>query len=1065
MALVISLMTSLAVPTLADTTTGNISGTVTANGQPVANVSVTAVAPAGRATSRTDAKGFFSLVGLSPDTYSVIFTAPTYGDVTVNGVTVNATQTTSVNQVLQTRLKSIGSTTSRATGVSAFQPQQPTDTYSINAAQIQTALGKPHGTSETSLLVSLPGATFDSSGYPVIRGGRENEEGFQFEGIDYTDAFTSQFVNGLNLNGVQSFQLTPGAGDASVGNAGTGQINITVKRGSRPAFGSAEQDIGTPSFNHQFAAEYGFATPNGRISDYFSFTGQGNGYTYGNHLNNLEEIGRPSSTYYRKVRDFINNAVFKFGKDNSQSVQLLYQNQANTFYTGANFPDPGWRTNDPVFDFYANFYTGLSKSAIDQIVGYEYGQTSLVGSRGRPLRTENQPNETMKLQYSNAIDASTFFTAKFYKVNATAIFDIPYNNSAAYGPGSVGDTYSMQGGQRTGVAVDLTKQLGTKHLLGFGGRYEFLHPIDSYNSSTLGFFDYVFGGAGSGANTFSEVYDFLPSNNPSCVSLVAAFGINPCGYLNGSQTFLGGNTTNYFPGGVPRLPNYDQSPTANRHDYAYYISDQFQATDKLKINLGLRVDGTKYEIPGLTDGAYLPASGNGYSSAYYLPTAVKFDAAGNPIASGDVLTDPGNATRRPSALQPRFGLAYQFTPRDAVTFSYGRSVQLPAIAFVDNRTPSAAYAPFNSIPANAAVCGPTGDRACRSYGDQLFWENQNTSAGIPVTAAKATTFLNLDASYQHDFGRGLSVKMTPFYRRGYDVTALVATQKIINGVPVADANGTPVLNPSVTTNLGISRTTGLEFYLTKTAAYGLSGSLSMTYINEFSNVVPTTGGEDFFPSIPPPSLALGNQYRVGFLSPFNAVASVQYKWHNGFRINPIVNYDHGYPYGSGLLTAFAYRGNNYNLPQTNNTVPAALGGTAAATQYVDPANPGTIFAPNVAATRGTPEGNSAGGNLTKARIATSVSFEYNKPGTRNTLGVLVGNLFNQYYTQPTLNGRYQPVATGISGPLSGTSSNTPRFGPNLGYVNYGPIRNFNQPYLLTPNGTPRSFRFYYQYAF
>ena len=1055
MALAIVLTASLTVPTLADTTSGNIIGQVTSNGQPVSGVAVTAVAPSGRYSARTDAKGSFSILGVQPDTYTVTFTVNGYNDATVNGVTVNAAQTTSVNQPITSALKTIGSTTSRSTGISAFQPQQPTDTYSVNSAQINTLLGKPHATSEADLLVSLPGASLDRLGYPVLRGGRENDEGFQFEGIDYTDAFTSQFVNALAINGVQNFQLTPGAGDASVGNAGTGQINITVKRGARPAFASFEGDLLAPTYLHQFAGEYGFATPNGRFSNYISFTGSNQGEQQGRLHQNLLAIGQVQPRSYEREDDLINNAVWKFGKDNHQTLQFLIQNQRNTFRFDNTFQGPVfYRTNDPLFLLFATGQSGLTAPEIQRIVGLGYHQSTPVQLLDRPGSVVNEPNSTFKLQYSNSLNASTYFTVKAYKVNATAIFDNPFDDpGAAYAPGFPGDVFSLQGGQRSGTAFDLTKQLGSRHLLGLGAKYEFVHPIDTFQDNTIGFFSTF----GSG-----EVYDFLSNNpsspryGPSCATtLAAAFGANPCGYLDA-----------FFPNGAPRIPSYNQSPTANRHDLAWYVSDQFQATDKLKINLGLRFDGTSFDIPRLTDGAFLPASGNGYSSAYYFPTATRFDAAGNPVAAGDRLTDGGNAARRPSALQPRFGVAYQFTPHDSVTFSYGRSVELPAISFVDARTPRAPLAPFAGIPATANVCGPTGDRACRDYADQLFWDIQNPNAGVPVTAVKAETFNNFDASYQHDFGHGLAVKINPFYRRGYDVYALAATAKIVNGQPVFDGNGTPQLNPATTTNLGSQRTTGVEFYLTKTAVYGLSGSLSMTYLNEFSNVVPTSVNEDFFPSVDPASLALGNQYRAGFISPFSATAAVQYKWRSGWRLNPIISFNRGYPYGSGLLTAGLFGGTYANVPNTNVTNSVATGGSPGAPSYVDPANPGVVFHPNVAAGRGTPEGNSAGQYLTAPRINTDVSLEYNRPGTRSTFGTLVTNLFNNVYSLPSLNGRYQPVATGISGPKSGSTSFAANsaFGPNYGFLNYSPLRSPTQPYLITPSRQPTEFRFYYQYA-
>ena len=84
---------------------------------------------------------------------------------------------------------------------------------------------------------AVPGASLDSSGYPTIRGGRENEQGFQFEGIPYTDAFTNQFVVTLATPafGLLSVQLTPGAGSAAFGNNGTGSLNLISRKGSYPA--------------------------------------------------------------------------------------------------------------------------------------------------------------------------------------------------------------------------------------------------------------------------------------------------------------------------------------------------------------------------------------------------------------------------------------------------------------------------------------------------------------------------------------------------------------------------------------------------------------------------------------------------------------------------------------------------------------------------------------------------------------------------------------------------------------------------------------------------------------
>ncbi len=1044
MALAIVLLASVALPALADTTTGNLSGTVIgSDGHPIPNVAVRAVAPSATYSTKTDEKGFFSVVGVVPDTYTVTMKpAGRFNSVTITGVTVNPLLTTTVNQTLAAQLQTIGSTTSRSSGISAFQPQQPVDTYSINANQITTALGKPHATSEASLLLSLPGAQLDRSGSIVIRGGRENDIGFQFEGIDYTDAFTSQFVNSLRINGVSNFQLTPGAGDATVGNAGTGQVNANVKRGARPAFGSFEQDVAGPLFNHQFAGEYGWATPTGRLSMFTALTGSNDNRDPGRRGVDLNVLGVTQPTTLVTGRDLVGNIVYKFGRDSAQSLQLFYQNQQIDFYARNNFPQNTFRVGNQEW---INAFAGLGipfNAAAQAITPLEYGQTGIGQLLNRPPIGQNQPNDTFKLQYSNSLNTSTFVTAKLYKVNSVVPFDQPYSGTN-FTLGATGDIYELQGGRRVGGALDFTRQLGTKHLLAVGGRYEFLQPVFTANSAGLGLL---------GSALFSNIFDFLP--------------VGACANCNG---YLAAR----FPGGiVPRIPNFDEAPITTRHDYGVYVNDQFQVTDKFKINMGLRLDGTKLNYPSTTAGGFVtgnPACATtsaatlaacGYTSGFFQPQTVS--VVGGQLV--ETFQDVGGLNRI-SAPEPRLAFAYQFSPRDSFTTSYGRSVQLPSIALIDNLTPRSAFAPFVGIAAKRNVCGVTGDRICRDYADELYWEYQDQLGGVPLQPDKPSTFTNVDASYQHDFGKGISMKVAPFYRRGYDVFARTQSQRFLNGVPLLNAAGAPQLNPAIGSNLGINRTTGAELYITKTANYGFSGTLSLTYVNEFSNVVPTTSREDFFPTIPPASLALGNVYRVGFLSPLTGTLAVQYKTRSGWRINPIVGFDNGFPYGSGLLTSFTLNGVNINVPNTNVTSPAGLGGTTGAVQYVDPVNPGTVFAPHVVATRGTPEKNAAGGVLTAPRInVANLDFEYNRPGSRNTFGLLITNLFNQIYGEPALNTRYQPLATGISGVKSGSLAvaQTPSLGPNFGDLNFGPVRFGQYPYLLTPSGTPTQFRLYYQ---
>src|ERR1700680_2084887 len=74
-------------------TTGSISGTVMdQNGAPVAGVRGTAASASQHASVTSDAKGFYSVLNLSPDTYTVTASKTGYDPSTLEGVTVTADQ-------------------------------------------------------------------------------------------------------------------------------------------------------------------------------------------------------------------------------------------------------------------------------------------------------------------------------------------------------------------------------------------------------------------------------------------------------------------------------------------------------------------------------------------------------------------------------------------------------------------------------------------------------------------------------------------------------------------------------------------------------------------------------------------------------------------------------------------------------------------------------------------------------------------------------------------------------------------------------------------------------------
>jgi len=1056
-------------------TTGTISGTVTDSktGAPVAGVAIAAVSPTGQYHGRTNERGYFSFIGVTPDTYTVSYELAGFQPLSTTAITVAADQVADVSTRLTKSLSTIGRVTVRSEG-NAYQPKQTQDTYTVTNQQVATLLGKTDAVSETDLLTRLPGASLDRYGYPVLRGGRENEEGFQFDGIPEVDAFTSQFTNSLSLNpGVNQLQLTPGTGDVSTGNAGTGSINLIAKRGTYPAFGQVDVEALAAPFDHQLGLEYGFASPSGAISNYVSFLGITNSTQYGQRGTPAQRLslGTVYDNNYETSRDLLENFVFKFGRNRSQSVQLLYNNQQSNFLGTYGTNNLQYPTNDPYFLANAENFTGLTQEQLQSptligLLPFQPSLTSPLGTRGGTQYY--QPNNVFKIQYSNNLSAASFITAKYYQLDSVTTFDFPNNVAGVVGFASFS---ALQGGHRTGGTLDFSTQFNSQHLLQSGLEYDFLHPVYDQINPLDGLF------AVSGFNAGYEANDFInpaaPGNLGSCPLVTDPNGTSYCGYLT---KYLGPT-----PGPIPY--NLEQTVT-NRQDFAFYLRDKFTPNDRTNVDFGVRLEGAHYRLPPLTGCNPTLAqvvAGTQPDTCQYYPTGYNSSTVGG-TTYGVPFVTVSDQQRSPFLVEPRIAVSYQLTKNDSVRASFGRSAEFAPLAFVDLIDPAGHYAayagipsydvfanfqagtPFNPAAYPAHFCGVTGNLACQNYADQLHWENQNFLQGVPIQPVKPETFSNWEASYSHQFPNGIGMKITPFYRRGYDALALVAQPRIgANGAPLTDpATGDILLGPSTATNLGINRTTGVEFFLSREAAYGLSGSISATYINEFSNVVPSPLiQEDFFPPIPTQSLALGNQYRVGFVSPFNATLAVSYKTHNGFRFNPIITYTRGYPAGVGNITAAYVNGVAYNIPNTNTAQGSAFGANLSP-NFVDPQNPGSAFKPNIAATRGTPETASAGGFITNPRLRTNVSLEYSTPRGHNTFGVLVTNLFNQTYSGvPTYNSRYQAVATGIAGPKTGYSR-IPVLYPEIGSQQYLPFQFGNDPYRIVPNSTPQTIRLYYQ---
>src|SRR5579883_3471030 len=480
-AVALSMVFSVAAPAYAaGGVQGNLTGTVedASTGKPLADVHVAAQSPSGSFTGTTDAGGHFTLLGLPADTYTVSFTKTGYDSISQPGVVVFGDETDSVGTIRMNSLRVIGHAVSRARN-GAFQPTQTQDVTTISGQRISEALGNPTSSNEQNLILAAPGAVLDSQGNVTVRGSLNVELGYQYDGVNFTIPFFDgngaggAFGGGGYLNNLAggsggSLQVVSGSGDATQGNIGAGVINIVPPRGTYPASGMFNAQIDTPWYGHKFDANYAWATPNNRFSDYFSYDGSREVPQYAPFGIDASTIGQ----YYGISRvdhdDVQNNFVFRFGHNNNMSLQWLLRlsNENQNGNYGGLQQATFYPYNPIVQSAWASSYPGVTDASgnVVQTPAQEYAATvfllpGIPSSNLLPSQAQQvfiTPLTFNKIGYTWNLNPTTFLNlnwANFYNQTITQF----YTN------GSFQPTYVQLGGQRIFGEMDLTHQFGSNH--------------------------------------------------------------------------------------------------------------------------------------------------------------------------------------------------------------------------------------------------------------------------------------------------------------------------------------------------------------------------------------------------------------------------------------------------------------------------------------------------------------------------------------------------------------------------------------------------------------------------
>lgn len=1058
---------------------GNISGNVvdSATHAPIAGAAIVAVSPSGTYRARTDAGGHFTILGMAIDSYTVHVSASGYQDASVPSVVVFGDQTATVPTVLlqSVSLRVIAHVSAHSVS-SAFQPTQTTDTYTVNQAQITEATGKLAGTNENSVLLAVPGVTLTNGANGMtgnaagvtsvtIRGGGAAEVGYQFDGVPFKEPFLGSNGSYGLLSGTGSIQVVEGAGDATQGGVGSGVINVVPQRGVGPGSGFVDAEMGGPNFSHQFAAQYGFATPDNRISEFIEYIGQNYDPYFGYHTTPLNQYGNYFASQSNIDDQFLNNFFFKFGHDLNEQIQVLYYNVDQQGYQGVigpgglcttpTCPQLAYYPYDQLTDGTILFFTGgilglpsYTQQQYQSLIGLWPGVPPTNVPINTPQQNFTNNTELLKLEWDYSVTPETYIDLRYYDWDEKAATDQSYS----LGPWQTGfpgaGAWSETGGKTVGGNLDILQQIGNNLTVTLNGQYNVLYPEFLAYEPFLSIIQLTGTGLSAGGPQPSAA-DWLPG-----------------GYLcAGGYVDCSSGVSNV------RIPSWGiDYHSATFDNWGTGIRLQFSPSDKLRFDLGVRDEGQNRHWVSQIEQMGLAAP------------ATACTVFVNPCPSGDnvAVTNPFDvptaewAPTEPNVIQPRGSVSYQINANNALRFAYGRSA-----VFADAQTAGTPFAEqglqkYAKIPAQAGSwCGwafspfnTTSVWPCRSYAEELYWEGDNEEAPDAENLPPAI-YTNYDLSWDHFFANGWGMKLTGFEKLGTGLP----TYYLLN----------PVLGIFAISNQGYNKTSGAEFDLTTPQrSVGLSGFFAATYQNVLSTTPPFTSGEDAVPTNSLATLELGDLYRAGYVSPFSLRIGGVENLQDGISISPQIQANIGYPYSVGNLIAGCVEtmpnglcAVYANVPQVDfgpgitggqSSFVGGNPGSSISTNYYDPSAPGTSYNPNIDASRGTPGTPANGGELSHWNLEADLTVQYKFSG--NIIGVSMANLFGNAWvnTVPAINPWYQPVANGVSGPQTDINTcGNGQGGPGYGlrgcytYINKDTYAYPNGAYLLSNGnftGTP-----------
>jgi hypothetical protein len=363
----------------AEATTGIIVGDVRDRaGAPVAGARVTAAAPSGEYTATSDAHGRFSILGITPDTYTLSASATGYEPFSEPGITVLPGHTQELKIVLAAQLKTIATVHSAA---KAFNAGETTDSFTVTGRRplslpvTSAGLANYSAGSVQGAIASVPGVILDPYANAILRGGQVDDVVYDFDSVPVPQGLIAEpggNVVGAQLptTGIASTTVTMAGYETQGDNALGGVVDEIPAVGTYPGSTTLELGDGIAGGKAQLAnlqilgaspdQRWRYALASTAGNEYFSY-GDGHTFypaeaaTYGLSLQSRSQYSLESNIHYRLTpKDDLSLLAFS-GQASYDQYGTPYAGETFGAFNGAKTVYPG----EPSAAAPVNFATGV----------------------------------------------------------------------------------------------------------------------------------------------------------------------------------------------------------------------------------------------------------------------------------------------------------------------------------------------------------------------------------------------------------------------------------------------------------------------------------------------------------------------------------------------------------------------------------------------------------------------------------------------------------------------------------------------------------------------------------